>query len=535
MNKRKGREQARWAEQGLTFIELLVFIGVGSAMIVALMMMVTRTFTLSRQQLEQGAITEKARVQLERMSDEIRNAQYVDCNIDGDTADANEHWLHQADDFEIIVLSNVDDDVQAERLRYFVETGVTGEEGKLKRGVTKPGIDLCDWSGTENVRTVMDGLRNTDPDPDIPLFQYFTSGDDGAVLTTPVGGLSSVLRVRLDLHIEEAELADPGEVEVVTDVVPRGVKDPGACIQTDVKVTRYNYTSLSYGFADAAFTECKAYCLGSAVLGTGQCCPWSTSFSWQGNPNWYVWAACQCADTYLPPDIVPESINVNEYTAYVKECLEGTKCAGQKGEAICEAGCLDSPGQCVCLCQDGFPPTTACNDGFDNDGDGTADCSGCDGVIGLLADPGCSGEGDSSEWGTIQCDDGQENDCDGLIDFKISGVDDPDCTGPTDNDEGICPSPTCVPTELPMIPQCSDGIDNDCLGDGVDYAAGAGDPQCQNDNDRNEWSINKQCHDGIDNDNDGGIDDNGSPPDSACTGPSYESEFYVDLTPSPTP
>ena len=79
-----------------------------------------------------------------------------------------------------------------------------------------------------------------------------------------------------------------------------------------------------------------------------------------------------------------------------------------------------------------------CNDGIDNDGDGLID----------LSDPGCSSRGDKSELGTNQCDDGIDNDGDGLIDLN-----DPGCTSVTDNDE----------TD-PIIPQCNDGIDND--GDG---------------------------------------------------------------------
>jgi spore coat protein A len=62
-----------------------------------------------------------------------------------------------------------------------------------------------------------------------------------------------------------------------------------------------------------------------------------------------------------------------------------------------------------------------CQDGIDNDGDGLTDFSG--------DDPGCSAATDVSEKApTRVCDDGIDNDGDGLIDFP----DDPDCTGPTD-------------------------------------------------------------------------------------------------------
>ena len=524
----KWRAQGR--EEGLSLVELLVFIGVGSVLIVTLGLIVSGTSRISRQQIEQGAITEKARVQLERMSDEIRNAQYIDCNLDADTADADEHWLYGANDFEIIVLSNVDDDVEAERVRYFVQVGTTGETKKLKRGVTQPGASLCDFStNPENVTTVLTGLENATPDPAVPVFQYFTSGNEAARLTTPVIRLSSVLRVRLELKIDEDINIEPTIVDIVTDVVPRGVEDPGICVAAGLNLQRY---SDGDPFADQAYNSCQSYCLGSASLPAGQCCPWSVAFYWDSSSH-MVWSTCECADTYLPPDMIPDSVSPGSYTNFVRSCLNGTQCAGQRGEAVCEPNCLDAPGQCVCVCPAGLPSTTACDDGVDNDGDGTADCATCDGVLGLFYDPGCSGSADSSEWGTAECDDGQANDCDGLQDYRVNGTGDPDCTGPTDNDEGDCLG--CTPAQVIGVSQCSDSIDNDCAGDGVGYAVIPSDPQCQNAADNNEWSVLKQCHDGFDNDGDGGIDSNGFPPDPDCPGPSEDNEWgEPSIAPTPT-
>jgi len=64
---------------------------------------------------------------------------------------------------------------------------------------------------------------------------------------------------------------------------------------------------------------------------------------------------------------------------------------------------------------------SGCSDGVDNDGDGFVD---------YPVDPGCTGPEDASELGTTQCDDGIDNDGDGFID-----LDDPNCSGPNDNQE----------------------------------------------------------------------------------------------------
>ncbi|MGH0029960.1 MAG: hypothetical protein ACQGVC_09225 [Myxococcota bacterium] len=64
-------------------------------------------------------------------------------------------------------------------------------------------------------------------------------------------------------------------------------------------------------------------------------------------------------------------------------------------------------------------PLSACNDGLDNDGDGSVDA----------ADTGCSGAEDRSEFNeAVECDDGADNDEDGLFDFPQ----DPDCTSTLD-------------------------------------------------------------------------------------------------------
>ncbi|MEJ2500678.1 MAG: multiheme c-type cytochrome [Campylobacterales bacterium] len=85
----------------------------------------------------------------------------------------------------------------------------------------------------------------------------------------------------------------------------------------------------------------------------------------------------------------------------------------------------------------------ACDDGIDNDGDGLVD----------LEDPGCTDVSDNNEFNEAAplpaaCEDGIDNDGDGLVDLS-----DPGCTDASDSDEYNEP-----------LPECSDGIDND--GDG---------------------------------------------------------------------
>jgi subtilisin family serine protease len=102
--------------------------------------------------------------------------------------------------------------------------------------------------------------------------------------------------------------------------------------------------------------------------------------------------------------------------------------------------------------------TIACDDGYDDDGDGLVD----------LADPGCADAADDSELAEVECDNGFDDDDDGFID----SANDPGCASAAGTDES---------------PRCQDGVDNDGDG-GTDFDGGASlnggvpfdepDPQC---------------------------------------------------------
>jgi uncharacterized membrane protein len=179
-----------------------------------------------------------------------------------------------------------------------------------------------------------------------------------------------------------------------------------------------------------------------------------------------------------------------------------------------------------------LPP--GCDDGIDDDGDGLVD----------LVDPGCSHADDLSEgFATSVCGDGIDDDEDGAVDFPAdpgcsSAADasetafqlpcddaqDNDRDGLADSDDPGCDGPG-DPSERSAIAR-DDGIDNDGDGmwdvhpEGDRYAAGfPSDPSCFDPAWPRETS---KCADGLDNDGDGGVDAYGGPgdepPDAVCAG-----------------
>jgi uncharacterized repeat protein (TIGR01451 family) len=138
----------------------------------------------------------------------------------------------------------------------------------------------------------------------------------------------------------------------------------------------------------------------------------------------------------------------------------------------------------------GLGGVAACNDGLDNDGDGLTD---------FPDDPGCLSALDLDEADTPQCADGIDNDMDGDIDFP----DDTSCSSFADNDESGPPA-------------CNDGVDND--GDGqIDFPD---DPGCQDAADVSEADL-AACANGLDDDNDGLVD---YPNDPGCDDPYDDDE-----------
>jgi hypothetical protein len=128
------------------------------------------------------------------------------------------------------------------------------------------------------------------------------------------------------------------------------------------------------------------------------------------------------------------------------------------------------------------PGFLACQDGFDNDGDGSTD----------LWDTGCSGPADPNEGagGRAQCANGRDDDGNGLADFPF----DPGCAAAGDNREVV---------EGPL-PACANGLDDDADA-AADFPA---DPGCAGAADDDEVFTGRAlaCADGLDNDADGFYD-----------------------------
>jgi len=166
--------------------------------------------------------------------------------------------------------------------------------------------------------------------------------------------------------------------------------------------------------------------------------------------------------------------------------------AGQHVTATAEAAGEIESQRSVAVIVQGLGGVTACNDGEDNDGDGLTD---------FPDDPGCTDGVDVDETDEVACSDGEDNDGDGLTDFPA----DPSCAGFDDDDEAGPPA-------------CSNGIDDDGDGD-VDLD----DADCEDADDSTERHVSA-CSNGLDDDGDAAID---FPLDAGCDDAADDDETDV--------
>lgn len=112
------------------------------------------------------------------------------------------------------------------------------------------------------------------------------------------------------------------------------------------------------------------------------------------------------------------------------------------------------------------PAVEICDDRFDNDGDGYADCadSDCTNVVGCQ---GCNaGDDPVAEYGVDRCTDGLDNDCDGLSDCE-----DDDCSASPDHSTECCNGMDENGNGIPDDLNCRCVSDQDCLEGEVCYTS----------------------------------------------------------------
>ncbi len=172
-------------------MEVLIGIAVGSILIAAATVFLGRGININREQFEQVLTTEDARLQLDKVSDRIREAQGA-------------NWLIEAGDNQIKFYSDIDDDNSLDTGRVFIENNA------IKAGITRVGAP-------EIVLTLARSVRNISQNK--KLFTYYDAAD--GIIASADARSSNVKRIGITLLIDVTPNQSPGIAEVNTVVTPR--------------------------------------------------------------------------------------------------------------------------------------------------------------------------------------------------------------------------------------------------------------------------------------------------------------------------
>ncbi len=332
---------------GLTAIEVLMALLVLGIMVIVIALFVGQSFGVKREHFEQTRNTEGARVQIERISDAIRNARNVDCDGDGQT-DENEFWIQEAEPYALTIHTNIDDDNEVERVRYYVEEGSSELRMRVEHDNPAPNCEYPPGQTTD--QTIIKSLRNRMDGNDQALFGYYVASVGGAVEMSYPVEKANISLVRIFMNVDVDTEKGPSDAMIETMVDPRGLKQR-SCPSMATTNFSYNYDD---DFVPAAFNECMDYCGGEQP--GGGCCWWHVDFThWDGDPYGEVQTQCSCTPFFISSYLTKVNLNTEDYTDYVKACLtfNGGLCGdGNLGIPYCEPGCMETgvQGQCACDC-----------------------------------------------------------------------------------------------------------------------------------------------------------------------------------------
>lgn len=191
---------------GITLIEMTVVLGIFSVALVAVTTYVWLGLRVQDKSIKHILAQNSARKAMTSIAAEIRSGMY---------SDAGSYAINTAEANTLTFYTNIDSDINAERVRYFMDGS------NLKRGVVEPQGDPPNYNGTENVTTLARYIINTDN-----IFSYYDRNYQGTAnpLSFPVNkSLIRLVRISLTIDIDINRLPDP--VTVTTEAQLRNLKD----------------------------------------------------------------------------------------------------------------------------------------------------------------------------------------------------------------------------------------------------------------------------------------------------------------------
>jgi hypothetical protein len=171
------RQSTAHVHRGLTLVETLVAIAAGTATIIALTGFILSFYRTNTYAIEQSFAVNSARRGIERMVRDMRETTY---------SDEGAFPIITATPYSFYFYSDVDRDLNIERIRFYLDNGL------LKREQTKSVGDPPTYTGGTTTTTIVsDYVRNASLS--VPMFKYYTSAGVEVTNLTHVKDIAFVM------------------------------------------------------------------------------------------------------------------------------------------------------------------------------------------------------------------------------------------------------------------------------------------------------------------------------------------------------
>jgi len=195
--------------RGFTLIETIVVIVIFTLALGTVFGLIVMAYRVQGYTWQQSQAIEEARRGVETMVKEIREAR---------TGEDGSYTINKTEDKEFGFYSDIDRDLDIEKVRYFIEGDPDSLEGALfKKGVINPvGIPATYPTSSEVVTTLAKYIRNSPP-----IFRYFD--ENGNELPSPARRKDTTLmQVYLIINVDRNRA--PQNFELKSDVQIRNLK-----------------------------------------------------------------------------------------------------------------------------------------------------------------------------------------------------------------------------------------------------------------------------------------------------------------------
>jgi type II secretory pathway pseudopilin PulG len=193
---------------GSTLTEIIIVIGIFGIIISGVFVFVRLTIRGDDNNIKQIIIQNNARKAQSTMVSDIRGMMY---------SNSGSYPVYQAEEQSLIFFTNTDEDIDAERVRYFIE----GNE--LKKGVIEPtGYPPEYIIDNEEISILSKHVVNDTES----IFKYYDRNYDGTSdpMEYPVNK-SNIMLININLIIDPNLGKSPKEIVVTSDVQLRNLKD----------------------------------------------------------------------------------------------------------------------------------------------------------------------------------------------------------------------------------------------------------------------------------------------------------------------